>query len=150
MKTYTGIYKYYTNQTISPGKVITTKSYSQVWPLSRCESKVLPQINHLTSWRLREHVSVPIFSSVSWWNYKYHNDSRFSDRQMLANTVDPNQTGPECVHCLPFCLHLLNSFLFVYTTPFKFWDNNSNVYGCDVSEFLGYVPDLYSISLWNY
>ena len=25
----------------------------------------------------------------------YHNDPKFSDRQVLANSADPNQTAPE-------------------------------------------------------
>ena len=54
----------------------------------------------------------------------YHNDPKSLDREVSANSVDPDQTAPEGggwsgstlfvdpdqtqdLHCLPFCLHLL-------------------------------------------
>ena len=40
---------------------------------------------------------------------------KFSDRQIWANSVDPDHTAPRLkeqsdqgLHCLPFCLHLLD------------------------------------------
>ena len=60
---------------------------------------------------------------------KYCNDPKFSDRQVWANSVNPDQTalnqtlleeesdlGP---HCLPFCLHVLDAFLYGKTIQFK-------------------------------
>ena len=36
--------------------------------------------------------------------------SKFSDRQVYANSVDPDQTPvPSGLQCLPFCLHLFGS-----------------------------------------
>ena len=49
----------------------------------------------------------------------YRNDPKFSDRQVWANSVDPVQTVPrgavlsnQGLHCLLFCLHLLDIFLY--------------------------------------
>ena len=50
----------------------------------------------------------------------YSNDPKFSDRQVWANSVGPDQTAPEGawkeqsdqgLHCLPFQLHLLDILL---------------------------------------
>ena len=54
---------------------------------------------------------------------KYRNDPKFSDRQVWANSVDPDQIArvyTVCLkeqsylglHCLPFRLHLLDSLLY--------------------------------------
>ena len=53
------------------------------------------------------------------WNGKgYHNDSKFSDRQVRANSVNPDQTAlnktDQGLHCLPFCLHYLDTLLFLW------------------------------------
>ena len=44
-----------------------------------------------------------------------HNDPKFSDRQVWANSADPDQTAQEQsdqgLHCLQFPLHLLDAFL---------------------------------------
>ena len=38
------------------------------------------------------------------------NDPKFSDRQVWANSADPDQTAPDQVlHCLQFSLHLLDA-----------------------------------------
>ena len=47
----------------------------------------------------------------------YSNDLKFSERQVWANSVDPDQTAPskqsdQGLHCLPFLLHLLDKFLY--------------------------------------
>ena len=49
----------------------------------------------------------------------YRNDPKFSDRYAWANSVDPDQTAPSLeeqsdqgLHCLPFCLHSLDSLLY--------------------------------------
>ena len=46
----------------------------------------------------------------------YRNDPKFSDRQVWANSADPDQTAPkeqsdQGLHCLQFPLHLLDAFL---------------------------------------
>ena len=45
------------------------------------------------------------------------NDPKFLDRQVYANSADPDQTAPkeqsdQCVHCLQFHLHLLDALLY--------------------------------------
>ena len=45
----------------------------------------------------------------------YRNFPKFSDRQVWANSADPDQTAPreeqsdQGLHCLPFPLHLLDA-----------------------------------------
>ena len=44
------------------------------------------------------------------------NDPKFSDIQILANSVDPDQTQEQSgqgLHCLPFCLHLLDALFYI-------------------------------------
>ena len=50
----------------------------------------------------------------------YRNDPKFSDRQVLANSADPDQTADQGLHCLLFHLHLLDTFLCGKATLFKF------------------------------
>ena len=38
------------------------------------------------------------------------NDPKFSDRYAWANSADPDQSD-QGLHCLPFCLHCLDSLL---------------------------------------
>ena len=55
------------------------------------------------------------------YDHMYCNDPKFLDRQVWTYIVDPDQTAPDQgLHCLPFHLHLLNSFLYVRATVFKF------------------------------
>ena len=44
---------------------------------------------------------------------KYHNDPKFSDRQVCANTVDPDQKNwsDKGLHCLLFHLYRLKALL---------------------------------------
>ena len=43
----------------------------------------------------------------------YCNDLKFSDREVWANSADPDQTAPRRgLHCLQFRLHLLGALLF--------------------------------------
>ena len=61
---------------------------------------------------------MPAAISASWYqsihilihfsDLKYHNVSKFSDRQVWANSADPVQTAPG-LHCLQFPLHLLDA-----------------------------------------
>ena len=50
--------------------------------------------------------------------FKYRNDPKFSDGQVWANSVDPDQTAPlgavwdQGLHGLPFLLHVLDILLF--------------------------------------
>ena len=58
---------------------------------------------------------------MSWLKSAYSNDPKFSDRQVWANSIDPDQTAPDQgLHCLPFCLHLLDASLYTKATLFKF------------------------------
>ena len=42
----------------------------------------------------------------------YHDDPKFSDSQVWANNVGPDQTAPDQgPHCLQFPLHLLDTLL---------------------------------------
>ena len=54
----------------------------------------------------------------------YSNDPKFSDRQIWAISIDPDQTAPKAVrsgpHCMPFRLRLLDALLFYKTILFKF------------------------------
>ena len=54
-------------------------------------------------------------------NLKYHSDPNFLDRQVRANSIDTNQTDPDqSLHCLPFCLYLLDKLLYGKTPLSKF------------------------------
>ena len=56
--------------------------------------------------------------------YCYRNDTKFSERQVWANAIDPDQTAPEQsgqdLHCLLLSLQLLNALLYGKVTLFKF------------------------------
>ena len=44
----------------------------------------------------------------------YCNGPKLSDTQVWTNSADPDQTAPQSdqgLHCLPFCLHLLDTLL---------------------------------------
>ena len=44
--------------------------------------------------------------------FKYRNDPKFSDRQVWANSADPDQEqSDQGLHCLQFPLHLLDALL---------------------------------------
>ena len=51
---------------------------------------------------------------------KYRNGPTFLDRQVLANSADPDPTAPQGLHCLPFCLLLYDAFLYSKASLFKF------------------------------
>ena len=56
-----------------------------------------------------------------WWFQTYRNDPKFSDRYAWANIADPDQEqSDQGLHCLPFCLHHLDSLLYDRATKFKF------------------------------
>ena len=43
----------------------------------------------------------------------FRNVPKFLDRQVWANSADSDQTAPDQgLHCLPICLHLLDSLLY--------------------------------------
>ena len=50
----------------------------------------------------------------------YRNDPKFSDRQVWANTADPDQTPDQRLHCLSFCSELLDTLFYGTTTLFEF------------------------------
>ena len=41
----------------------------------------------------------------------YRNVPKFSDRQVWANSADPDQTAPQGLHYLQFPLHFLDALL---------------------------------------
>ena len=53
--------------------------------------------------------------------YAYRNVPKFSDREVLANNVDPDQTSPQGLHCLPFRQHLWTNYSVVkqYCSNFR-------------------------------
>ena len=53
-------------------------------------------------------------------NSYYRNDPKFSDRQVRANSADPDQTADQRLDCLPFRLHLLNALLYGKAAMSKF------------------------------
>ena len=48
------------------------------------------------------------------------NDPKFLDRQVWANSADPDQTADQHLDCLPFRLHLLNALLYGKAAMSKF------------------------------
>ena len=64
----------------------------------------------------------------------YHNDPKFLDRQVYANSVDPDQTAARGavwsgLHCLPLHLHLLDALIYHKTNLYKFYDDYSKLFG---------------------
>ena len=52
------------------------------------------------------------------------NVPKFSDRQVWANSVDPDQEpSDQCLHCLPFRLHRLGALLYGKAILVKVYDN---------------------------
>ena len=54
--------------------------------------------------------------------HNYCNDPKFLDRQVWANSVDPEARlqPDQGLHCLPFCLHLLDPLISRKAIPFQF------------------------------
>ena len=55
----------------------------------------------------------------------YRDDPKFSDRQVWANSVDPDKTAPleqsdQGLHCLSFSLHCLDTLFYCEAALFKF------------------------------
>ena len=46
-------------------------------------------------------------------------DKEFSDKRVKANSVGPEEQSDQSLHCLSFCLHLLDTLLYGKTTLFK-------------------------------
>ena len=56
-----------------------------------------------------------------WPTAEYRNDPKFSVRQVLANSADPDQEqSDQGLHSLPIFPHLLDALLFGRNTLFKF------------------------------
>ena len=53
-------------------------------------------------------------------NSYYRNDPKFSDRQVWANSADPDQTADQRLDGLPFRLYLLNALLYGKAAMSKF------------------------------
>ena len=53
---------------------------------------------------------------------KYYNDPKFSDRQVLANSVDPDpeEQSDQGLHSLPFCLASFGHISYDRVSLFKF------------------------------
>ena len=64
----------------------------------------------------------------------YHNDRKFSYRQVWANSVEPDETD-QGLHCLPLCLHLLDAYLYGKTTLIKFYGNYNNFRCLNILDF---------------
>ena len=67
---------------------------------------------------LSGYVSTAIPFNENEQNCNYRNDPEFSDRQVWANSVEPDQTA--LFHCLLFRLHLLDLLLNGKAMLFKF------------------------------
>ena len=58
---------------------------------------------------------------------------KFSDRQIWANIVNPNQTSPDQgLWCLSFHEHLSSALVFSQTKLFKVQDNYINAFVCQL------------------
>ena len=62
--------------------------------------------------------------------HEYHNVPPFSDRQTWANSADPDleEQSDQCLHCLPFCLHVLDALLYRKPMILKFYNTYSNFF----------------------
>ena len=75
---------------------------------------------------------------------KYHNDPKFSDRQVYANSVDPDQKNQsdKALHCLLFRLFHLKALLYAPMVKPPFSNCTANCSGVRVFRFfnmeLGY------------
>ena len=50
---------------------------------------------------------------------KYRNDPKFSDSLVWANSADLDQQSDQGLHCLQYCLHLLEALLYGKTSFFQ-------------------------------
>ena len=52
----------------------------------------------------------------------YNKDPKYSDRQGCASSIDHTaaEQSDQSLHCLPFCLHLLNATVYGNATLLKF------------------------------
>ena len=80
------------------------------------------------------HISIFImYSCVSHRviNSNYRNGPKFSDKQVWANSVDPDQTASDQgLHCLPFRLHGLDTLLYGRATLFELKRDYSKFFRC--------------------
>ena len=73
----------------------------------------------------------------------YRNDPKFSDRQVWANSVDPDQTADQHLDCLPFCIFWTHYSMVKQPCP-NFRVITANVW---MSELLGVLRYTTSITL---
>ena len=66
------------------------------------------------------------------WTPSYRNAPKFSDRQVWANSVDPDQTdsSDQGLHCLLFRLHLLDALRYGEATLFEFLGDYGIFFRC--------------------
>ena len=50
----------------------------------------------------------------------------FSDSQVQAKNVDPDEQSDQGLHCLPFCLHLFDALLYGEATLFECYGDFRN------------------------
>ena len=84
------------------------------------------------------HVAVDhcIFHELSCLFHHIVMSLKFSDRQIWANIVNPNQTAPhQDLRCLSFRVHLSSALVFNQTKLFKVQDNYINVFVCQLLSF---------------
>ena len=86
-------------------------------------------------------ISVCNYVVLCWWEAGccpgYHNDLKFSDRLVWANSADINQTAPDQgLHCLEFRLHLLDALLYGKQPCSNFRVITAKI---QVSEYLGFL-----------
>ena len=77
--------------------------------------------SNFSCWDQRRPCCIPIKKVM------YHNYPNFLDRQIWADSVDPDQTAEQQsdqgLPCLPFHLHLFDALLCGKDTLFNFYDN---------------------------
>ena len=58
------------------------------------------------------------------WIVMYCNNPKYSDRQVCANSADPDQPDLD-LYCLPLCLRVLDTYVYGKTTLFQTKDSNN-------------------------
>ena len=98
--------------------------------------------NFLLCFSFQRVSTVYVFMKISKYYRRalYQYDPEFSDRQVWANSADPDQSD-QGLHCLPFRLHLLDILLRDKPILFKFWDDYSKFFRCP--KFLNFYDNLF-------
>ena len=77
-------------------------------------------------------IQFPEISSIAY----YRNSPKFLDRQVLANNVDTKEQSDQCLHCLPFHLHVFY-FVCLFVLRLNVPVNNFSVMSGRSHRFLG-------------